>query len=72
MRMPTMKFQTPGGVPFEVPDDWWQFTEMKDFHPSAGSYYPYSEPKWGSVQIISLSEIEASATISGHAAFQEV
>jgi hypothetical protein len=52
------EIQTPGGVPFEIPDDWWQFAEMNDFHPSAGSYYPYSEPRWGTVQIISLSEIE--------------
>jgi hypothetical protein len=26
-----MRFETPRGVPFEIPDEWWTFAEMDAF-----------------------------------------
>jgi hypothetical protein len=52
-----MIFQTPGGLPFDVPDEWWSFTDMADFKPPS-KYYPYSHCKSETVEIISLSDIE--------------
>ena len=33
-----MRFETSGGVPFEIPDDWWAFAEMDTFSPQRGGY----------------------------------
>lgn len=53
-----MIFTTPGtDHTFEIPDDWWQFTEMRQFHPNSSGFYPYhttSEP----VELVSIEVVE--------------
>ena len=33
-----MKFKTPSGIDFEIPDDWWNFAEMNDFSACRTTY----------------------------------
>ncbi|MEY2525609.1 MAG: hypothetical protein QOE73_380, partial [Verrucomicrobiota bacterium] len=66
-----MLFQTPGDVSFEIPDDWWRFTEMERFKPSEGGYYPYCQPKSGLVEIVSLSDVEPLRRNKGVALFKK-
>ena len=37
-----MHFKTPRGeVAFEIPDEWWRFSEMDTFTSQGGRFYPY-------------------------------
>jgi hypothetical protein len=51
-----MQFTTPKpGVTFEIPDDWWTFTEMAQFGGFEMGYYPPSDM---SFEVLDLNEIE--------------
>lgn len=64
-----MIFRTPGGVAFEIPDEWWTFAEMPGFKPGR-DYYPY-DPKAKDVQIIPLAEIEPLQRSPGTPLFEK-
>jgi hypothetical protein len=66
-----MKFKTPGGVGFEIPDDWWHFAEMERFRPSEGGYYPYCEPRTGLVEVVLLSDVQPLERNVGTALFKK-
>jgi hypothetical protein len=67
-----MKFLTPRGVSFEIPDDWWHFAEMESFVSSDGGFYPYCQPKCGSVvEVVSLGDVEPLRRTRGTALFKK-
>lgn len=54
-----MRFETRGGVPFEIPDEWWQFPEMDTFTLRGGRFYPYqSLPGDQKIDAIPLADVE--------------
>ncbi len=53
-----MKFITPrSGVEFEIPDDWWIFSEMDKFSLNKGRFYPYCT-KDSNIEVVDIYEIE--------------
>lgn len=52
-----MEFQVPGsGVRFAVPDEWWDFCEMRDFRPPSTCYlYEANTPQ---TLVVSVNEVE--------------
>jgi hypothetical protein len=53
-----MKFKTPKtGVEFEIPDEWWEFSEMNKFELNGGRFYLYSTC-FENVEAVDISEIE--------------
>jgi hypothetical protein len=52
-----MQFRTPAGVPFEIPDEWWECADMHGFSTGGSRFYPCL-PSSQNVQIVALSEIE--------------
>jgi hypothetical protein len=57
-----MKFKTPDTtVEFEIPDEWWSFSEMSNFTPSGGGYYPYkTRCVTNKIAVVPLRDIEPS------------
>jgi len=56
-----MKFTTQTkGKGFEIPDDWWEFSEMNEFELNGGGFYPYSLSVQD-VKIINIDVIEPPA-----------
>jgi len=52
-----MKFRAPGnGVEFEIPDEWWTFSDMPEFRP--GRFYPYPQSYVEVTEVVPLREIE--------------
>ena len=63
-----MKFSTPRrDMDFEIPDEWWSFTEMASFHPDGDAYYPYSLCHAGLVQVVPLSLVQPPTRNAGNA-----
>jgi hypothetical protein len=61
-----MRFETRGGVPFEIPDDWWSFAEMDSFSAKGGGFYPYREcGDAQNIDVVLLSDIEPPMRSSG-------
>ena len=53
-----MKFTTPNaGKEFDIPDEWWEFSEMTFFQPNSGGFY-YCDHFKNNIQVVSLTEIE--------------
>src|SRR5678815_5723634 len=52
-----MWFPIPGQTDqFDIPDEWWAFTEMASLAPRGGGYYP--PPPSADFQIVSIGEVE--------------
>jgi hypothetical protein len=64
-----MRFSTPTNIPFEIPDDWWTFTEMDKFVRTT-DYYLYP-PEHSGIQIKSLAEIEPPTRSAGIPPFRK-
>lgn len=67
-----MRFGTRGGVPFEIPDDWWSFAEMGSFSAKGGGFYPYREcGDAQNIDVVLLSDIEPPTRSSGVPPFKK-
>jgi len=69
-----MKFKTPSGIDFEIPDDWWSFAEMNDFSVCRTTYThgrPESYPEEIETREVSLDEIEPPMRAQGIAQFHK-
>jgi hypothetical protein len=67
-----MRFETLAGVSFEIPDDWWSFTEMDSFSPKGGRFYPYQRSGIiGDIQVVPLPHIEPPMRNSGVPLFKK-
>jgi len=52
-----MLFEVPGSAAtFEIPDEWWEFCDMRSFKPRS-NYYPY-DPGAESVELLDLRAVE--------------
>jgi hypothetical protein len=56
---------------FELPDDWWHFSEMERFTIGPGGYYPYSRRTDEEVLIVSIAEVEPPRRSSGVTLFKK-
>jgi hypothetical protein len=66
-----MRFETPAGqVAFEIPDDWWSFTEMDNFSLEGHRFYAYPLHAQG-VDVVPLSDIEPPMRNSGVPPFKK-
>lgn len=69
-----MKFKTPSGVEFEIPDDWWNFAEMNDFSACRTTYTHASQescqPEIETCEV-SLGEIEPPMRAEGITQFHK-
>jgi hypothetical protein len=52
-----MKFRTPAGMSFEIPDEWWACADMDKFSKGPNLFYPCM-PGSQKVDIVPLAEIE--------------
>ena len=53
-----MKFKTPkNGIEFEIPNEWWKFSEMDKFNINGARFYPYPISA-ENVEAVAISEIE--------------
>ncbi len=66
-----MIFTTPGSDhTFEIPDDWWQFTDMGLFRPNSSGFYPYNtttEP----VDLVAIEAVEPPSRKAGIEEFKK-
>jgi len=58
-----MKFKTPRGFEFEIPDDWWACADMKEFVRGDCMQYPCNAT--GRVEIVSIADIEPPTRSQG-------
>ena len=67
-----MRFETPAGqVAFEIPDDWWFFTEMDNFSLEGHRFYAYPLHA-RSVDVVPLSDVEPPMRNSGVPPIQKI
>lgn len=63
-----MRFTTPGGQPFEIPDEWWACADMDEFA-TENSYYPCASGS--NIQIVAIGDIEPPSRNPGVAPFKK-
>jgi hypothetical protein len=51
-----VRFQTPGGQDFEIPDEWWQFVELDNWS-RVGDFYPYDWRR-SDIEVVDAKDIE--------------
>lgn len=67
-----MKFRTSNSdVEFEIPDEWWSFSEMHSFQPNGGGFYPYPPELAERIQVVPLSSIEPPIRSEGIPPFKK-
>jgi hypothetical protein len=65
-----MRFEVPGAkVGFEIPDEWWLFTEMNAFTPSGVFYQP--SPKYPDFDLVPITDIEPPTRDLGYQLFKK-
>jgi len=65
-----MLFEVPTtAVAFEIPDEWWDFCDMRSFKPQS-AYYPY-DPSAESVEVLDLREVEPPRRDAGVVPFKK-
>ena len=73
-RSDLMRFKTPSGIDFEIPDDWWNFAEMSDFSPCRTTYTHTGQescPEQIETRDVSLDEIEPPTRSDGTTQFHK-
>ena len=68
-----MHFKTPRGeVAFEIPDEWWRFSEMDTFTSQGGRFYPYCALRGDQeIDAVSLVDVEPPMRNSGVPPFKK-
>lgn len=65
-----MQFTTPGGIAFQIPDDWWRFADMDRFRvPAGGGFYPYAQAP--SLEVVPIEQIEPPTRDTGVELFKK-
>jgi hypothetical protein len=67
-----MIFQTPTGIAFDIPDDWWAFAEMEKFSGIGGGFYFFGgQPNEHLAEVVELRDVEPPTRDTGVALFKK-